>query len=203
MMGWAVLKHCCWWKRKCMSAPATAQSKISDDELFAEWQRLHYLFIWPLYNIVNCDVLKWIQTRGSVMRTYWISVRGRLNPPGSPHTSHPAPPLPSWHSGGEVTSLTARLLALWRSSIKAAWRSGVHTWKTRSTNEQTTFTGCPNTYQAWPLEMSYQAPARRAGIKTQYSLISLKCKLNARTCGWAVPSLPVIIQTPSLVNYCH
>lgn len=95
----AVLKHCCWWKRKWISAPARVQSKISDDELFGEWQRLHYLFIWPLYNIVNCDVLKWIQTRGLVMRTYWISVRGRLNPPGSPHTSHPASPLLSWYSG--------------------------------------------------------------------------------------------------------
>lgn len=75
---------------------------------YFEWrgerQRLHYLFIWALYNIVNCDVLKWIQIWGSVMRTYWISARGRLNPPGSPHISHPALLLPSWHSGGEVTS---------------------------------------------------------------------------------------------------
>lgn len=77
------------------------QCKISDDELFGEWQRLHYLFIWPLYNIVNCDVLKWIQTRGSVMRTYWISVRGRLNPPGSPHTSRPASLCPRGAAGGK------------------------------------------------------------------------------------------------------
>lgn len=108
MMGWAVLKHCCWWKRKWMSAPARAQSKISDDELFGEWQRLHYLFIWPLYNIVNCDVLKWIQTRGSVMRTYWISVRGRLNPPGS-LTAHLSP------------SLASALVAQWHHSTHVSW----------------------------------------------------------------------------------
>ncbi len=129
------------------------QCKISDDELFWEWQRLHYLFIWPLYNIVNCDVLKWIQTRGTVMRTYWISVRGRLNPPGSPHTSRPASLCPRGAAGGKWHH-PARLLALWRSSIKPVWRYRVYTPKTRSANKQTTFTGCPNTYQAWPLEMS-------------------------------------------------
>lgn len=87
-------------------------------ERCGERQRLHYLFIWALYNIVNCDVLKWIQIWGRVMRTYWISARGRLNPPGSPHISHPALPLPSWHSGGEVTSPPRP--PLWRSWIKPA-----------------------------------------------------------------------------------
>lgn len=108
------------------------QCKISDDELFWEWQRLHYLFIWPLYNIVNCDVLKWIQTRGSVMRTYWISVRGRLNPPGSPHTSHPASLCPRGTAGGKWHH-PACLLALWRSSIKIVWQYRVYTKKKHKT----------------------------------------------------------------------
>lgn len=117
------------------------QCKISDDELFWEWQRLHYLFIWPLYNIVNCDVLKWIQTRGSVMRTYWISVRGRLNPPGSPHTSRPASLCPRGTAGGKWHH-PARLLALWRSSIKPAWRQSLH-FKNMKHEQANNFYGVP------------------------------------------------------------
>lgn len=121
---------------------------------YLEWcgerQRLHYLFIWALYNIVNCDVLKWIQIWGSVMRTYWISARGRLNPPGSPHISHPALPLSSWHSGGKwhhphpSTSSPAPVKVMNQTHTML---QSLH-FENWSRNKKTTFTGCPNTYQA-------------------------------------------------------